>query len=46
MEWALFIYENGGNPYIAKTEKEKNRILNKYKGKIEKLSENRYLVKE
>ena len=46
MEWALFKYENGGNPYIAKTEREKNRILNKYKGKIEKIAENRYLVKE
>lgn len=46
MEWCLFKYENGGNPYIAKTEKEKNRILRKYKGNIEKIDENNYFIKE
>lgn len=27
----IFNYKDGSNPYIAKTEKEKNKILNKYK---------------
>lgn len=45
MEWTLFKYQNGGNPYIAKTEKEKNRILNKYKENIEKIGENTYFIK-
>jgi hypothetical protein len=45
-KWTLFVYQNGSNPYIAKTEEEKNRILKKYKGKVEKIEENRYLVKE
>ena len=45
MAWTLFKYENGGNSYIAKTEKEKNRILNKYKNReIKKISENAYLI--
>ena len=46
MEWTLFKYENGSNPYIAKTEKEKNRILKKYENNIVKIGDNAYLVKE
>lgn len=45
MEWVLFKYENGGNPYIAKTEKEMKRILKKYQGRIEK-KEGYYFIKE
>lgn len=29
--WFVFMYQSGGNPYIAKTEKERDRILRKYK---------------
>ena len=43
--WVQFTYEDGGNPYVAKTEREKNRLLRKYKGRIEKLSDMTYLVK-
>ena len=28
--WTLFEYTSGGNPYIAKTEKERDRIIRKY----------------
>ena len=46
MKWTLFKYENGSNPYIAKTKKEKNRILKKYQGKIEKIKDNLYIIKK
>lgn len=29
--WFVFMYQSGGNPYIAKTKKECDRILRKYK---------------
>lgn len=44
--WVLFEYENGGNPYIAKTEEEKDRILKKYKGKVVQVSDIRYFITE
>ena len=44
--WTLFKYEDGSNPYIAKTEKEKQRIINKYKNRIEKIQEDVYYIKE
>ena len=28
--WTLFEYTSGGNPYIAKTGKERDRIIRKY----------------
>ena len=31
--WYWFEYESGSNPYIAKTEAERDRIIRKYKRK-------------
>lgn len=45
MAWTLFRYENGGNPYIAKTEKEKNRILRKYGKRAIKEDDDLYFIK-
>lgn len=45
-EWTLFRYEHGGNPYVAKTEEEKQKILKKYIGKVVQLSDREYFVKE
>ena len=42
--WATFEYKSGGNPYIAKTEKEKQRILNKYKGKVKETKKGFYEI--
>ena len=36
-KWAHFNYKSGANPYIATTTKTKNKILRKYKNKIEKV---------
>lgn len=44
--WTLFKYENGSNPYIAKTEEEKKKILIKYKNKIVKIDSDYFLIKE
>lgn len=46
MAWTLFKYEDGSNPYIAMTEKEAKRIINKYKNRIEKKAEDFYYIKE
>ena len=46
MAWTLFKYENGGNPYIAKTEKEKNRILKKYGNRAIKENDDLFIIKE
>jgi hypothetical protein len=46
MAWTLFKYENGSNPYVAMTEKEAKKIINKYKNRIEKKAENFYYIKE
>lgn len=46
MKWTLFVYENGANPYITKTEKETKRILKKYNGRIQKIKNNYYYIKE
>ena len=43
--YTLFRYENGSNPYIAKNEKEVERMKKKYKDKIEKKSYNYYYIK-
>lgn len=39
-KWAHFNYKSGANPYIAITTKTKNKILKKYKNKIEKIKNN------
>jgi len=36
-KWAHFNYKSGANPYITTTTKTKNKILRKYKNKIEKI---------
>ena len=43
--WILFKYEDGSNPYIAKTEKEKDRIINKYKDRIQAIKDDAYYIK-
>lgn len=45
-KWTLFRYEDGGNPYIAKTEKEKNRILKKYGTRAIRLDNGNYFIKK
>ena len=45
-EWTLFKFEHGGNPYIAKTTEERQKIFEKYKGKIVRLCDREYFVKE
>lgn len=46
-EWIIFEYKSGSNPYIAKTEKEKNRILNKYKNNVvEQISNRKFLIND
>lgn len=44
MNWILFRFESGSNPYIAKTEKEAKKIFWKYKGKIEKIKKDIYFI--
>jgi hypothetical protein len=44
-KWTLFRYEDGSNPYIAKTEKEKNRILKKYGTRAVKIDNDNYFIK-
>ena len=44
--WTLFKYEDGSNPYIAKTEKEKQRIINKYKNRIKQIDNDMYYILE
>ena len=45
--WTLFKYENGGNPYIAMSEKETKRILRKYgKRAIKKATGFYYIMEE
>ena len=42
--YAHFEYASGGNPYIATTEKEKNRILRKYKGRVTEIKPGFYQI--
>lgn len=44
--WTHFSYKSGANPYIAITDKEKRRILNKYKGKIKQISDDMYEIND
>lgn len=45
-EWVIFKYKSGGNPYIAKTEKEKQRILKKYKNNVEQVNNRTFLIND
>ena len=42
--WYHFIYSDGSNPYIAKSEAERDRLLKKYKDKVEQINDNTYKV--
>lgn len=46
MDWIVFKYENGSNPYISKTEKDFERMLKKYKNNVVKISNDFYYIKE
>ena len=43
-DWTLFEFESGSNPYIAKDEKEKNRILKKYGDKAKEVKPGFYEI--
>lgn len=45
-DWAHFSFKSGSNPYIAKTEKEKEKILKKYKNKVKELKPNFYEIND
>lgn len=43
--WAVFEFTSGSNPYIVKTQKEKIKMLKKYKdNEIKSIGENHYLI--
>lgn len=43
-DWYAFEYESGANPYIAKSEKERDRIIRKYQDRVEDLGSGNYLI--
>lgn len=43
--WIQFTFEDGSNPYVAKTKEEQDRMFKKYKGRVEQVSDITYLVK-
>lgn len=43
-DYTHFTYKSGANPYIAKTNKEAQRILNKYKGKVKETKKGFYEI--
>lgn len=43
-DWYIFEYESGANPYIAKSEKERDRILRKYRDRVKDEGDNTYFV--
>jgi hypothetical protein len=43
-DYTHFTYKSGANPYIAKTDKEAQRILNKYKGKVKETKKGFYEI--
>lgn len=43
-DYTHFTYKSGANPYIAKTDKEVQRILNKYKGKVKETKKGFYEI--
>ena len=44
--WVQFTFEDGSNPYIAKTKEEQDRMFKKYKDRVEQVSDITYLVKK
>lgn len=42
--WYHFEYKSGANPYIAKTEKERDRLLRKYKDKVKKVDDTSFVI--
>ena len=44
--WTHFNFKSGSNPYIAMTSKEKQRIINKYKGKTKQVGEDMYEIND
>lgn len=42
--WYQFEFSDGSNPYIAKSEKERDKLLKKYKGKVEKIDDTSFKV--
>lgn len=44
--WTHFSYKSGANPYIAKNDVEKRRILNKYKGKTKQIGDDMYEIND
>ena len=45
-KWCLFRYESGANPYIAKTKKEKEKIIKKYKNNVVKIDNTNYFIND
>lgn len=43
-DWYHFEFTSGSNPYIAKDDREKKRILRKYKGKVTEVKPNFYRI--
>ena len=43
-DWTHFEFKSGSNPYIAKDEKEKSRMLKKYGDKAKEIKPNYYMV--
>lgn len=44
--WIQFKFEDGSNPYIAKTKEEQDKMFKKYKDRIEQVGDITYLVKK
>lgn len=42
--WYHFEYKSGANPYIAKTEKERDRLLRKYKNRVKKVDDTSFVI--
>ena len=45
-KWFTFKFKSGSNPYIAKTEEERDRIVKKYKGKVKEIKDGFYEVED
>lgn len=43
-DWYVFEYESGANPYIAKSERERDRIIRKYQDRVEDLGNGNYII--
>lgn len=44
--WVQFKFEDGSNPYVAKTKEEQDKMLKKYDNRLKQLSDTTYLVKK